>query len=255
MTTKSAILPSALLPLQEKFGSWVISTLGCFAFATILVPYIVVQRVLTSWELLKEPDHSVTALIVLQARYLLHVTGYRVDLISAKLWKNSPLCPPSFLEYPFSLVLWFLTTFLMGKPTTINQLCPFNFDLLQVNVRRYQTRSVFYDTFLQASAPVGQLLLFGAGFDSRSFDVETNGQAERVYEIDKPSTQRLKKELLAKCANGLTIAQGSVTFVECDFDQEDPWKKLTQVRWIISCYYYLSYFTFIVYTLANWLTI
>jgi len=175
----------------------------------------------------------VTALIVLQARYLLHVTGYRLDLISAKLWRNSSICPPSFLEYPFSLVLWFLTTFLMRTPKTVNQLCPVNFDLLQVNVRRYQTRSVFYDTFLQASAPVGQLLLFGAGFDSRSFDVKTNGQAERVYEIDKSSTQRLKKELLAKCENGLTIAQGSVSFIECDFDQEDPWKKLTQVDYLL----------------------
>ena len=158
MTTKSsAFLPSALLPLQEKFDNWLISTLGCCCFAMCLIPYIVVQRVITSWELLKEPDHSVTALIVLQARYLLHVTGYRSDQISAKLWKVSPLCPPWFLEYPFSLVLWFLTSFLMGKPTTINQLCPVNFDLLQVNVRRYQTRSVFYDTFLQASAPIGQV--------------------------------------------------------------------------------------------------
>ena len=157
MSTRTSFLPSSLLPLQEKFGAWVIATLGCFFFAFLLFPYILVQRLLTSYELLKEPDHSVTALIVLQARYLLHVTGYRHDPISAKLFRVSPVCPPSFVEYPFSLVLWFLTIFLMGKPKTVNQLCPVNFDLLQVNVRRYQTRSVFYDTFLQASAPVGQV--------------------------------------------------------------------------------------------------
>jgi methyltransferase (TIGR00027 family) len=62
-----------------------------------------------------------------------------------------------------------------------------------------------------------QLVLLGAGFDSRAYRLpETNGVA--VFEVDQPATQRAKRERLNR---RLGQMRETVRFVEVDFEKDD----------------------------------
>lgn len=202
-------------PLMEGMGSVVVS----LVLFPLLLPYIVYQRVLVSWRLISsrssQQGGSVTALVVLQARYLLHLTGFRKDPISVKLWRHSPLCPPYILERPFALALSLLSLIIGNLPVV-----PF-FALLQVNIKRYQDRSRFFDSFLDDYGHENvSLVLFGAGYDCRGYQAK---HQQSTYEIDTAPTQRAKRKLLYAAG----IPEGNVTYVQCDFESvDDPWQKL-----------------------------
>lgn len=69
-----------------------------------------------------------------------------------------------------------------------------------------------------------QLLLLGAGFDSRAYRLgEAKGIA--VFEVDHPATQRVKRERL-KALFGQSPA--NVCFVEVDFEKDDLEDKLIE---------------------------
>jgi methyltransferase (TIGR00027 family) len=82
-------------------------------------------------------------------------------------------------------------------------------------------RQTFFDTVIdQHLAGITQLVILGAGFDTRAFRLPRDTRI-RAFEVDTPNTQAVKRAGLAKA--GLDLSR--VTFVAADFERED-WLKL-----------------------------
>ena len=63
-----------------------------------------------------------------------------------------------------------------------------------------------------------QIVILGAGFDTRAWRFEWRNRGTRVFELDAPVTQQMKRELLNKKG---VASPGEVTFVPIDFEEED----------------------------------
>jgi methyltransferase (TIGR00027 family) len=68
-----------------------------------------------------------------------------------------------------------------------------------------------------------QVLIFGAGFDTRALRFQTEAGNTKIFELDVPITQHAKREQYAKC--GLSIPP-NLTFISIDFDKESLSEKL-----------------------------
>ncbi len=78
-------------------------------------------------------------------------------------------------------------------------------------------RTSYYDAALQRHlAGVDQLVILGAGFDTRSFRLSPD-DGVRCYEIDLPRTQAHKLAMLEKAGLSTRLA----TYVSADFETED----------------------------------
>jgi methyltransferase (TIGR00027 family) len=73
-------------------------------------------------------------------------------------------------------------------------------------------------------ADTRQLVLLGAGFDSRALRLDETRYI-RTFEVDHPSTQRAKRERLKRL---LEHPPASVRFVEVDFEKDDLESKLSE---------------------------
>jgi len=80
-------------------------------------------------------------------------------------------------------------------------------------------RCRYIDDYLKACLETGldQLVILGAGLDSRAYRFEQLAGRVRVFEVDHPATQRAKINKLAKVLGSLPE---HVTFVPIDFDEE-----------------------------------
>jgi methyltransferase (TIGR00027 family) len=75
----------------------------------------------------------------------------------------------------------------------------------------------FFDATVDRYLPdVAQFVILGAGFDTRAYRLP-NGTRVRVFEVDSPRTQMVKRETLMKAG----IDSSGVTFVPADFEKED----------------------------------
>ena len=72
---------------------------------------------------------------------------------------------------------------------------------------------------------VEQVLIFGAGFDSRSIRLLPNDSPVRVFEVDAPITQQAKKDRLEEIGIGLPE---NTVYVPVDFNKEDPEQRLVE---------------------------
>ena len=72
---------------------------------------------------------------------------------------------------------------------------------------------------------LSQVLLFGAGFDSRGVRFKSELNATKLFELDAPTTQRMKVEQFR--LRGVDVPP-SVTFVPINFETESVAEKLTQ---------------------------
>lgn len=81
-------------------------------------------------------------------------------------------------------------------------------------------RERYIDDCLEAALAEGidQLVILGAGFDSRAYRIEGLQKQVRVFEVDHPATQAMKKQKVAQILGGLPA---HVTYVPIDFDKED----------------------------------
>jgi methyltransferase (TIGR00027 family) len=78
-------------------------------------------------------------------------------------------------------------------------------------------RTTFFDTALQHHlAGVDQLIVLGAGLDTRSYRLPIE-MRPRCFEVDTPRTQLFKRAMLATAVIDTT----GVTFVPADFERED----------------------------------
>jgi methyltransferase (TIGR00027 family) len=89
------------------------------------------------------------------------------------------------------------------------------------------TRSRYIDDYLSGGIRDGieQLVILGSGFDSRPYRFEQLRGRVRVFEVDHPATQRIKKEKLVKIFGALP---NHVTFVPVDFAEETLEKRLVE---------------------------
>jgi len=80
-------------------------------------------------------------------------------------------------------------------------------------------RCRYIDDYLQACLETGldQLVILGAGLDSRAYRFEQLAGRVRVFEVDHPATQRAKINKLTKVLGSLPE---HVTFVPIDFNEE-----------------------------------
>ncbi len=74
------------------------------------------------------------------------------------------------------------------------------------------------------AAGIGQLVLLGAGLDSRAYRFEELRSGIRVFEVDHPATQRAKTEKVKRVLGSLP---GHVTYIPIDFNSEDLRKMLS----------------------------
>lgn len=70
-----------------------------------------------------------------------------------------------------------------------------------------------------------QILLFGAGFDTRALRLQGKEQKTRIFELDAPATQQAKINQYQKRHLGIP---SNVVFVPIDFDKESLTMKLDQ---------------------------
>jgi len=70
-----------------------------------------------------------------------------------------------------------------------------------------------------------QILIFGAGFDTRALRFQTEAADTKIFELDVPITQRAKLAQYAK--RGLSIPE-NVGFISIDFDKESLSEKLEE---------------------------
>ncbi len=85
-------------------------------------------------------------------------------------------------------------------------------------------RTAFFDDRVRrytAPGGISQVVLLGAGFDSRAARLGREGV--RYFEVDQPESQRVKLERIAGI-EGYPVA--SATYVSCDFEREDFLAKL-----------------------------
>jgi methyltransferase (TIGR00027 family) len=79
-----------------------------------------------------------------------------------------------------------------------------------------QFRTVVLDRAIASAAPIAQLVILGAGFDTRAWRLDSLADAT-VFEVDHPNTQALKRERAA----AIPAKARQVRFVATDFQRDD----------------------------------
>ncbi|MDF9751969.1 SAM-dependent methyltransferase [Arthrobacter sp. ES3-54] len=160
---------------------------------------------------------SATMFASLYTRYMQHRLGTRPDEPAARLMAVMPnVSQEGFrLETAPTLVGHLLTGF-------VPRIYRYPYQG-QAPMRHQATaRTSYYDAALQRHlAGIDQLVILGAGFDTRAFRLSPEDRV-RCFEIDLPRTQAHKLAMLEKA--GLPIRLS--TYVSADFETEDWMEKL-----------------------------
>ncbi len=162
---------------------------------------------------------SGTAQGPLSARWFAHILGTRRDEASFKLLQALPGVPPLGLGLVSGPRL--LAQRLSGyTPKAFRY--PFQGEVrLEVES---SARMSFFDAIVERCLPeVAQLVILGAGFDTRCYRLPPRSPV-RCFELDAPKTQAQKRSMLAKAG----IDARAVTFVSADFEREDWLAQLEQ---------------------------
>jgi methyltransferase (TIGR00027 family) len=83
----------------------------------------------------------------------------------------------------------------------------------------FLARTRYIDDYLKAALEKGleQLVILGVGYDSRAYRFEELKQQTRVFEVDPPATQQVKKERVQGLFKTLP---GHVVYIPVDFQKE-----------------------------------
>ena len=110
------------------------------------------------------------------------------------------------------LALWYL-----------EQKHPFILDCIPARTR-------YIDEYVSECADAGleQLIILGAGYDSRAFRIEGLKGKVTVFEVDHPATQKLKIE---KLKNMLDPLPSNVVYVPIDFNKETLPQKMSESKY------------------------
>ena len=167
---------------------------------------------------------SGTAYEPLWSRMIMHAAGTRPDEAAYRLAPHLPAMSPA--------IVWLLT----GTLGLATRWSGFRGSLLAYPAERPSTlqsmvnhRTEFFDRTLADAVdpgqdnPVKQVVILGAGWDSRAYGPIKDAGA-RLFEVDMPRTQQVKQEALKKAG----VASDHVTFVETDFNQKSWFDALTE---------------------------
>ncbi len=186
-------------------------------FPVTLIGYVIwIGKILLTG---RKSGVSVTAQGPLAARWLEHNLGTREDEPANRLMMVLPGISPLGVHLAAGPLL--LAHRLTGYvPRAFRY--PFEGDISE----QYEAsaRQTFFDAVVARHlADVSQLVILGAGFDTRAFR-QPKGARVRSFEIDAPKTQAIKREVLGKA----DIDLAGVTFVSADFEKEDWLKRLIE---------------------------
>lgn len=167
----------------------------------------------------RQPGVSITAQGPLSARWTQHHFGLREDEAASRLMA-------SLLDF-FPLG-WYLTAGPMLLAHRLTGYVPKAFRYPyegEVAVQHQASaRQTFFDAVVERYvASIPQLVILGAGFDTRAYRFSNDAQVH-VFEVDVPKTQALKLQLLEKTS----IDTSRVRFVSADFEKEDWFSRLVQ---------------------------
>ena len=133
---------------------------------------------------------SITALSPLSVRAVLNQVGKRHDPLAEKLFYDLPIS--SALGIDLYLKPMHVASRLSGYEPKF-----FQHPLMAEDTNpttMLHARAAFIDSVIDANrADCSQLVLLGAGFDTRAF---THGSGLRVFEVDTPQTQAVKRAAL-----------------------------------------------------------
>ena len=215
MTTNMA--HSNVAPKPGPMAALAFTLMMIVTFPISLLGYVIwVGRIMTAG---KSSGVSATAQGPLSARWTEHLLGTRQDEAAAKLLPLLPGIPPLGL----ALVSWPLLTAhrltgFVPKPFRY----PYEGEVPEAE--EAGARQTFFDGIVERELPgIGQLVILGAGFDTRAYRLPA-GSPVRCFEVDRPKTQALKRDLLAKAG----VDTSRVVFVSADFEQDDWLAKLVE---------------------------
>ena len=160
---------------------------------------------------------SATVFSSLYTRYMQHRLGTRPDEPAARLMAVMPsVSQGGFrLETAPTLVGHLLTGF-------VPRIYRYPYQGRAPMRHQATARTSYYDAALQRHlAGVEQVVILGAGFDTRSFRLPPEDHV-RCFEVDLPRTQAHKLEMLQKAGLSTRLA----TYVSADFETEDWMGKL-----------------------------
>src|SRR5262249_26249145 len=98
-------------------------------------------------------------------------------------------------------------------------------------VRLMMVRTRFIDERLEAAVRDGtrQLVILGAGFDSRAYRLGDFLRETRVFEVDRPATQERK---IARVHEAVGTPPQNLQYVAVDFRHDDLGAKLTEAGYL-----------------------
>jgi O-methyltransferase involved in polyketide biosynthesis len=155
---------------------------------------------------------SATAQGPLSARFSEHNFGTREDEAADRLMRALPGVPRLGLRLTTGPVL-------LAHRVTGYVPRAFRYPLEGDVPPQYEAsaRIWFFDDAVDRYLPdVAQFVILGAGFDTRAYRLASDTRV-RVFEVDSPQTQMVKRETLQKVG----IDSSAVTFVAADFEKDD----------------------------------
>jgi len=197
-----------------------VSRIAYYILCTLMSPLILIGYIVWVSKTIASGRSGVsgTAQGPLSARFSEHNLGTRQDEAADRLIRALPGVPRLGLRLTAGPLL--LAHRLTGYvPRAFRY--PFEGDV----PRQYEAsaRIWFFDTAVDRYLPdVAQFVILGAGFDTRAYRLPNDARV-RVFEVDSPRTQMVKRETLKKAG----IDPSAVTFVPADFEKEDWLASLT----------------------------
>jgi methyltransferase (TIGR00027 family) len=190
------------------------SRVGYYLLCALMSPVILVGYLAWVGKLLAAGRSGVSASAQgpLAARFSEHNFGTRQDEAADRLMRALPGVPRVGLRLTTGPVL--LAHRLTGYVPKAFQY-PFEGDVPPWY--EASARIQFFDAAVERYLPdVAQFVILGAGFDTRAYQLPNDTRA-RVFEVDSPQTQSVKRETLHKVG----IDSSAVTFVAADFEGDD----------------------------------
>ncbi len=189
----------------------------------ILLPFAIVGGVLFSVNFilrLREARTSVTAYDPFFARWILHAQGKRLDEANKQLL------------YALPTVLPFAVNLMLGPTLLAMRVTGVTTNMYDYPV--YSSSSIwgafghrtrfFDDAMHEYLDKVDQVVVLGAGWDTRSYNLVKEADAQ-AFEVDAPETQTQKRESL----EATSIDTSDVVFAAADFNKESWLDALQQV--------------------------
>ena len=172
----------------------------------IVVGYLVL--LLRSARKMRREKVSATAVNPLYRRALLHRLGRRPDPVAAALLPRVPFMSPAGLAL-LTVPLYWATRLTGWYPRFLR----YDINAGETFAGLIAARTAFFDAAITRHRPrVRQLLILGAGFDTRSF---THSRGLPVFEVDLPRIQALKRRLLLESG----WRRDDIVFAPADFKE------------------------------------